>query len=377
VQSNTLQGSVIRFVEAIGLEHNFAGISELRIVTREYRRRRMPRLFAGAPREPALQDQRRADRADGEICERSERYPFATCASVQTLSPSLALSWHHSATKDSYMLRSLKDMEGYSLGAIDGPIGQVRDFYFDDESWVIRYLVVETDAWYSNKRVLISPLSLGRPNWSQKVLPASITQSQVRGSPDIDTDKPVSRQHEMGYLGYYGYGNYWGGSGLWGGALYPDMLQGGVNLPGDANTKTMQPSGSKRKVGTSRYTVRHQDPHLRSVNAVMRYYVHASDGDIGHVQGILVDERSWAIHYVIVDTSNWWLGHQVLIAPEWIDDIDWAESKLVVDLTRRSVKDAPRYDPKAPLTLEQEKILHGYYGHTGYWPAGSSASSTH
>ena len=253
------------------------------------------------------------------------------------------------------MLRSLKDMEGYSIGATDGVIGQVRDFYFDDESWVIRYLVVETDAWYSNKRVLISPLSLGRPDWSHKMLPAMITQSQVRGSPDIDTDKPVSRQHEMGYLGYYGYGNYWGGGGLWGGGLYPDMLQGGVQSPGVA----------RRSVGTTRYKARHQNAHLRSGNAVMRYYVHASDGDIGHVQGILVDERSWAIHYVIVDTSNWWLGHQVLIAPEWIDGIDWAESKVVVDLTRQSVKDAPRYDPDAPMTLEWEQRLHGHYGHTG------------
>ncbi len=271
------------------------------------------------------------------------------------------------------MLRSLKSMEGYSIGATDGAIGQVRDFYFDDETWVIRYLVVETDAWYSNKRVLISPHSLERPNWSQKVLPASITRSQVRGSPAIDTDKPVSRQHEMGYLGYYGYGNYWGGSGLWGGALYPDLLQGGLEPSGNVNSATVMPAGSKRRIGTSRYTVRDQDVHLQSGNAVMRYYVHASDGDIGHVRGILVDERSWAIHYVIVDTSNWWLGHQVLIAPEWIDSVDWPESKLVVDLTRRSVKDAPPYDPDVPMTLQREKILHGYYGHTGYWPAAGAA----
>jgi hypothetical protein len=264
------------------------------------------------------------------------------------------------------MLRNLKNMEGYSIDASDGLIGQVRDFYFDDETWVIRYLVVETDAWYSNKRVLISPMSLGRPDSSHRTLRANITQSQVRGSPDIDTDKPVSRQHEMGYLGYYGYGNYWGGSGLWGGALYPDMLQGGLEAEPVA----------RRSVGTSAYARRHPkpDPHLRSCNAVMRYYVHATDGDIGHVQGILVDERTWAIHYMVVNTSNWWLGHQVLIAPEWIDDIDWPESKLVVALTRRSVKDAPVYDPKVPFTREREEILHGYYGHPGYWPPQSAAA---
>ncbi len=272
------------------------------------------------------------------------------------------------------MLRSLKDMEGYSIGATDGDIGLVRDFYFDDESWVIRYLVVATDEWNSNKLVLISPLSLGRPDWARKVLPATITRSQVRGSPDIDTHKPVSRQHEMGYLGYYGYGNYWGGSGLWGGAFYPDMLQGGLEAQILTDAGRTQLSGSTRKVGTRRYLRRHQDPHLRSGNGVMRYYVHASDGDIGHVSGILVDERSWALHYVIVDTSNWWLGHKVLIAPEWIDAIDWEDSKLTVDLTRQSVKDAPRYDPDMPFTREREEILHTYYGHTGYWPATGAAA---
>src|SRR5277367_6000696 len=121
------------------------------------------------------------------------------------------------------MLRSLKDMEHYSIGATDGIIGQVKDFYFDDDAWVIRYLIVETDASLSGRKVLISPITIGQPNWSEKIFPVSITRAQVRNSPDIDTDKPVSRQHEMGYLGYYGYQNYWGGGGLWGGGLYPDI----------------------------------------------------------------------------------------------------------------------------------------------------------
>ena len=112
----------------------------------------------------------------------------------------------------------------------------------------------------------------------------------------------------------------------------------------------------------------HDDPHLRSGNAVMRYYVHASDGDIGHVQGFLVDEKSWAIRYIIVNTSNWWLGHQVIIAPQWIDDVNWAESTVSVDLTRQAVKDAPPYDPTELLSREQEAGIHNHYGRAGYWP---------
>src|ERR1700722_9421735 len=131
------------------------------------------------------------------------------------------------------MLRSMKDMEDYTIGATDGPIGRVKDFYFDDQAWVIRYLIVATGDESPQRKVLISPISIGRPNWSEKILPVSLTRSQVKKSPDIDTEKPVSRQQEMGYLGYYGYGQYWGGGGLWGGGLYPDMLQMGlqVNAP--------------------------------------------------------------------------------------------------------------------------------------------------
>ena len=119
------------------------------------------------------------------------------------------------------MLRTMNDLEGYAIRATDGTIGHVKDFYFDDETWVIRYLVVDTGTWLSSRKVLISPVAIGHPNWAEKVLPVSITKEQVKNSPDIDTEKPVSRQHEIRYLGYYGYPYYWGGTGLWGGGLYP------------------------------------------------------------------------------------------------------------------------------------------------------------
>jgi len=135
------------------------------------------------------------------------------------------------------MLRSMKDMEDYTIGASDGVIGRVRDYYFDDEAWVIRYLVVDTGDESTQHKVLISPISIGQPNWSEKILPVSLTRSQVQKSPDIDTNKPVSRQHEMGYLGYYGYGTYWGGGGLWGAGIYPDELQAGLQNGGGARTR--------------------------------------------------------------------------------------------------------------------------------------------
>jgi hypothetical protein len=246
------------------------------------------------------------------------------------------------------MLRSMKDFEDYTIGATDGLIGRVKDFFFDDDAWVIRYLVVETDADHPRREVLISPIGIGQPNWEDKVLPVAVTRAQVRSSPDIDTNQPVSSQEEVGYLGYYGYGTYWGGGGLWGAGLYPDILQAGL-----------QPGVTGRQGRAN--------PHLRSGNAILRYYVHASDGDIGHVEGVLVDERSWAVRYLVVNTSNWWLGHQVIIAPEWIDHLSWAESKVYLDVTRQDVKDAPPYDSAVLLDRGQEASLHAHYGRPGYW----------
>jgi hypothetical protein len=265
------------------------------------------------------------------------------------------------------MLRNMKDIEGFAIHASDGILGQIKDFYIDDESWVIRYFVVETGMWHSNRRTLISPMAMGIPSWSERLIPAALSQEQVRNGPDIDTDKPVSRQHEIGYAGYYGYPNYWGGGGLWGAGIYPDMLQGPLD-PAAANRGNEParrlPGHAKTEASEAR---RRNDLHLRSANTILRYYVHATDGDIGHVEGMLVEEKTWAIRYIIVNTSNWWLGHQVLIAPEWIDDVYWAESKLDVALSRESIKHAPEYNSNEPITREHEELLHTFHGQRGYW----------
>ena len=250
------------------------------------------------------------------------------------------------------MLRNMKDMEECTIGAIDGIIGEVKDYYFDDDDWVIRYLVVDTGESPGRRNVLISPIAIGQPNWSEKILPTRLTRNQIKGSPDIDTDKPVSRQQEMGYAGYFGYGSYWGGGGLWGAGMYPDILQ----------------AGRQAKAALAAAQEAHTDSHLRSGNAIMRYYVHASDGDLGHVAGLLVDERSWAIRYVVVNTSNWWLGHKVLIASQWIDNVSWAESQVSVNLTREAIKAAPPFDIANSFTREQEARIHSHYGRVGYWP---------
>ena len=261
------------------------------------------------------------------------------------------------------MLRSVEDLEGYAIAASDGVVGHVEDLYFDDETWTVRYFVVEAGSWLSNRKVLISPLAAGTPSSSQRVLPVSLTREKVKNSPDIDTDKPVSRQHEIDYLSYYGYPLYWGGAGFWGAGVYPGAMLSawGYGLtPGSTNDPTTTaPAETKPEL--------HSDSHLRSCETVTGYYVHASDGDIGHVEDVLVDDETWAIRYLVVNTSNWWLGHKVLIAPQWIDSVRWVDSSVSVDLTRQAVKDSPPFVDTAPLDRQQETDLYEHYDRRSYW----------
>ena len=266
------------------------------------------------------------------------------------------------------MLRSTNDLKNFAVGATDGEIGQVKDFFFDDQMWVVRYLVVETGDWLSSRKVLISPISIGRPEWAQMVMPVAITKEQVRNSPDVDTERPISRQHEMAYTGYYGYPYYWDGADLWGGGLYPDMMllgYGGYGLP---SAGQIQEAQDRAQAEAARH--KSDDPHLRSCKAVAGYHIHATDGDIGHVQGFLVEDGTWAIRYLIVDTSNWWVGHQVLIAPQWIKEVSWNQASVSVDLTRQAVQDAPAYDPTVLLDRKQELQIYAHHRRPFYWSAG-------
>ena len=100
----------------------------------------------------------------------------------------------------------------------------------------------------------------------------------------------------------------------------------------------------------------------------MGYHIEATDGDIGQVKGLLVDEETWAVRYMIVDTSSWWFGHQVLIAPQWIKSLRWDERTVAVALSREAVKDSPSYDPATLPDRSAESSLYAHYGRVGYWP---------
>ena len=253
------------------------------------------------------------------------------------------------------MLRSMNALNGFTIGARDGDIGRIEAFYFDDLSFTIRHLVVDTGGWLSGRKVLISPRALGPIDWNGRRVTADLNKTQVEQSPDIDTDKPVSRQQEIEYYRHYGYPTYWSGPYLWGGYPYPVMTP--APAAGVLEDERRWEWGA-RETG---------DPHLQSSAAVIGYNIAATDGDIGHVEDFLVDDLSWAIRYMVVDTSNWWFGKHVLVSVEWIGDVDWSSSSLHVDLTREQIKAGPEYDASRPVERDYESRLHDYYGRPGYW----------
>ncbi len=267
------------------------------------------------------------------------------------------------------MLRDTQQIKNLAIEATDGEIGHVKDFYFDDDAWAIRYLVVDAGSWLMSREVLISPISIREPDWIARTLAVSITKDQVKNSPSVDTDQPVSRQNESEYLGYYGYGNYWGGAGLWGGGMFPYAMApgyaGSTGYAGDGINRSERELEADLRAERERH--RNDDPHLRSCNAVTGYHLSATDGEVGHVAGYLVDEQTWAIRYLIVDTSNWWMGHKVLVAPGWITGVHWSNKTVSVELSREAVKAAPVYDPTTEWSREMDLNLYRHYGRVGYW----------
>jgi len=251
------------------------------------------------------------------------------------------------------MLTNATFFKNLAIHATDGELGTVDDFYFDDETWAIRYLTVETGGWLSGKQVLISPISIVSVDWQAKRLDVALTKKQVEGSPDIDTHMPVSRQHEVAYSDYFGYSYYWGGPSLWGPTSYPSNLAAPTNGSVAAMKKRMQREST--------------DSHLRSAESVTGYHVGATDGEIGHLNGFVVDDEMWAIRYIEVSTRNWLPGKKVLVAPAWIERVSWTDSKVDVGLSREAIESAPEYLLSKPMTREYENRLYFHYGRLAYW----------
>lgn len=247
------------------------------------------------------------------------------------------------------MLHKAKTLKGYKLNARDGEIGKVDEFFFDDRHWTVRYLVADTGGWLTGRQVLLSPYLLGAVNPDKKNVAVDLTKKEIEKSPPLESDKPVSRQFEETYRGYYGTPVYWsGGAYSWGAYPYPVQDR----------TKWKEEAAHSETPW---------NPDLRSTVDVAGHHIQARDGEIGHVDDFVIDAETWAIRYLIVDTRNWLPGKKVLISPQWIDRVSWADEKVFVDLSRDAVKQSPEYSDKALVDRDYESNLYGHYNREGYW----------
>jgi len=237
------------------------------------------------------------------------------------------------------MKRSINSLLGYTIKGTDGAIGKVEEFYFDDRTSTIRYMVVKTGGWFFENKVLISPEAFQKAEWESETLFVNLTKEKIKNSPDIDTDEPVSRQHEeliRGYYswpGYYGHGmnGYWG-HGMWG---YPAVRE-------------MEEEKGIQKMKATKHA--NDNPHLRSTHEVTGYDIHATDGDIGEVDDFIIDDKTWEINFLIVETGNWFSGKKVLFSPDRIKEIDWKSGAVIIDTTMANIMRIPEYDPEQVLT---------------------------
>ena len=258
------------------------------------------------------------------------------------------------------MLLPFSELKGHKLHATDGEIGSVDDIYFDDDAWAVRYLVVDAGSWLTGRAVLLAPHVLSPRAKGRDTVGVKLTKEQIRNSPDIDTQRPVSRQHQEALHAYYGWPLYWGVGPILGGArsvgYEPDIPDAG-DMAGESPSMG---EGAERQAHES-------DPHLRSVRELHGYHVRARDGEIGSAADLIVDDAEWRIRYLVVKTGGWFSGDHVLIATEWIREISWPDSSVYVDLAHEAVAESPPYDVNHPLTRAYEERLHRHYARAFYW----------
>lgn len=240
------------------------------------------------------------------------------------------------------MLHVIKDIENFKLVNEKQELGFIKDFYIDDLSWITRYIVIDTGNWLTGKKVLISPFSLKKPNFIDKVIYTDLTKEEIENSPSISDEEPVSRQHEINLNKYYGWPAYW------------SMTTSMQGILEDVRREIKEKEESKNK-----------DPHLRSIRELRNYNVEAVDGDVGVVDSFIIDDENWIIKYIVLDTRKWlhWMpgGKYFLIAPEWTKKIEWNNSKIVVDLDKETIEKGPEFKSAAEIDEQFENRVYACY----------------
>lgn len=240
------------------------------------------------------------------------------------------------------MLYIIKNLENMKISNKIENLGYLNDFYIDDLSWTTRYVVLDTGNWLTGKKILISPHSIDKPNFLDNIIYTNLTKEKIANSPEISEVEPVSRKHELKLLKYYGWPPYW---------TFSPSMQNIVN-------QNIKDQSDNPKANFN-------DSHLRSIREIRKYYIQGLDDEIGVVDSFIIDDHNWIIKYLVLDTRIWlhWLpgGKKVLVAPEWIRNIEWKNSKMYLNLDRETIEKSPEFKSAEEIDEEYENKLYACY----------------
>lgn len=247
------------------------------------------------------------------------------------------------------MLQYLHELKQFKLEARDGTIGRIKDFLFDEKQWTVRYMVADTGTWLPGRTILISPVSLGTPDWDHKRFEVKLSKEQVENQPALDADAPVSRQHERAWFKTYRYPYYWAGAYYpWGFAVEPYALFSAASDYAEEDEEE-------------------GDPHLRSVETIRSYKVAAKNDTFGHVEDLVMDDATWSIRYIQIETRKWLPGELVLLSPEWFSRFDWEHGTLDCELTRDTIEKIPKLKRGMPVNRAFETALFEHFDTPAWW----------
>lgn len=242
------------------------------------------------------------------------------------------------------MLRTANHIIGYTIAGSDGQIGRCSDFLFRDDDWSISYLAVDTGGWLPGKKVVVPPSVVSRPDWESKTISISLSIQSIKSGPTVDSKDIVSTDYERRCLEYFN---------------WPSIASATTSVAGPLTPPTV-PKNIARSVQAA------GDNHLRSMKEVTRYALGATDGDVGFIDDFIFDDDSWFVRYLVVCTSAW-KGKNVIVSPQWIKNINWADGRVEVDLSAKAIKASPHFDPQLPINREYEARLYNFYGKPVDW----------
>ncbi len=244
------------------------------------------------------------------------------------------------------MMRSVEEIIGYELNATDGEFGKCKDLLFDDRWWTIRHMVASTGPWLIGRLVLVSPLMIQQPDWESRNIYLNVSRETIENCPSPMEDETVSQEHENKMALYYGYPNYWADEGIW----------GPVPNPAVAELMETEKESEDEKENPDQN-------HLRSFNEVKGYKIEAQDGTCGSVHDFILDDDTWALRHVIVDTGNLVNpGKKIILPLDCVNRVSWSDRTLGVTLEKKDIHDGPEFRPDIPVNVELEERLYDFYG---------------